>query len=631
MCCPTLKHLNLSSCKSITDAAFELSNFKNSASSTGSNNHMSQPGRSLTSVDISGCQTLSTVAVKNLVSLCGAKLTSVNLAWTGISCTALLYLAGLDMEKMARMMHLMNPTVLLSKEAKQESTSFSHDKWDYVSQDFSTQGFLDPSITGDFSENTYVCSQSPLNDMEVLSLKDVLPVTCDASLLQSEEMLHLQESNESPDVKCLEELTSDADFIPTFGLLSEKALHVRNMASEQENLHDEQLLETEDKETFAFSGGGILKKDAHSQRRLCWNVSHSTGDEHLRDSRSKDDFNVSTGDEPLKDSRSKDDSCNTDLLPSVQEGSRTSVLQTLTIQNKHDIENPLTLTTAQKVNDEFGGVEIFDDEGFDIESHAVSKAGDRFVSSCEIAMSSVENECDDSSTVANGNEPDYLIMPYEKVEEPTYEQLSVSSAAPKCAESVDPIMTSAGAKFEECICPIVPSMELHEQITVKEVELEKPRIFCKNDEGENPSIKETEHDSFPTRTCVIPENNESPNCSIIKKEKEFAHPVSKTCWEDKEVSYDSGEEDRQSKLLHCTSPRVTDLLEAQAFQPQITSLDITNMCYHSKPLGQACLKIFSQANKCLKNFALSWSELDDRMLTHVLKNETELQCLSLVC
>ena len=84
-------------------------------------------------------------------------------------------------------------------------------------------------------------------------------------------------------------------------------------------------------------------------------------------------------------------------------------------------------------------------------------------------------------------------------------------------------------------------------------------------------------------------------------------------------------------MSHSKVIQVTDLLQAQLFQPKITSLDITNMWYQSKPLGQACLKIFSDANKCLKNFAVSWSELDDRMLTYLLKNQPELECLSLVC
>lgn len=68
----------------------------------------------------------------------------------------------------------------------------------------------------------------------------------------------------------------------------------------------------------------------------------------------------------------------------------------------------------------------------------------------------------------------------------------------------------------------------------------------------------------------------------------------------------------------------------QSFQPQITTLDITGMHYPSKQLGNACLKIFSHGNECLKNFAISWLELEDGMLTSILKHQHDLESLSLV-
>lgn len=626
MCCPSLKHLNLSSCNNITDAAFALSNFKKSASNKGSANHASQPGHSLTSVDISGCQSLSTVAVKYLVGLCGANLTSVNLAWTGMNCTALLYLAGLDMEKLARMMHPTDPVsadaVLSSKETRQ---------WHDANQDFSRQGFLGPGMMGEFSlmseENTYVCIDSELNEMEVLTLKDVLPVTCEALLLQSERMLQLQELNESPDVECREELTFDTDFIPTCSLLPEKAQC--GTASGQENSHDEQL-ETEDEEAYAHSCGGTVKKDTQSKRTLCWNVS--------------------TEDERFKDSRTNDDSFNTVLLPSVEEENVTSGLESVSITKEDNIgRNPLTLTTNKKPNGELGGKEIHED-GFDTESHPVTKVDDL------LGMNSMKNECDNLSmpcTRVNGNGPDYPTLPYEKVEieESACNHHSVPFAVAKCAASDNAIMTAAGVKCERFVCSIIPSVELHAMD--EEVEC-KESIHCKADEGEKPCVKEKDHDSFSTMAGIMPERIESSTSFIIpcnvEKEKEFDHSVT-TCWEDKNVLSDCQEKDSHlshlatcsnveapidRNLLDCTSLhgkviQVADLLEAQIFQPQITSLDISNMWYHSKPLGQACLKVFSQANKCLKNFAVSWSGLDDRMLTYILKNEPELQCLSLVC
>ena len=103
MCCPQLKHINLSSCKNITDKVFAINNGHLDASDVDITHcppGLSEPaylaGKNLTSVDVSGCQSLTSNAIRNLVDLCGPSLVSVNVAWTGVGCVALLHLAGLD-------------------------------------------------------------------------------------------------------------------------------------------------------------------------------------------------------------------------------------------------------------------------------------------------------------------------------------------------------------------------------------------------------------------------------------------------------------------------------------------------------------------------------------------------------
>ncbi|XP_031574935.1 uncharacterized protein LOC116308603 isoform X2 [Actinia tenebrosa] len=100
MCCPGLEHLNISSCNNITDKAFAMSSSsppnKSSKSPPKLSQRALQGGKNLTSVDLSGCQSITSAAIKNLVALCGPTLTSVNISWTGLGCIALLYLAGLS-------------------------------------------------------------------------------------------------------------------------------------------------------------------------------------------------------------------------------------------------------------------------------------------------------------------------------------------------------------------------------------------------------------------------------------------------------------------------------------------------------------------------------------------------------
>lgn len=650
MCCPFLKHLNLSSCKSITDAAFALSDSKNNTSSTASTSHTLQPGHSLTSVDVSGCQSLSTVAVKYIVGLCGANLTSINLAWTGINCTALLYLAGLNMEKVAKMICSADPvqtdSVSSSSEAKKKLACDNLDESCralYGNQHLLTQGFLGSNPIEESAEDTYDFSDSQLNEMEVSTLMNVLPMTSEPSLLQSTEgILHVQESNKPSEVPCHEELSSDVDLIHTCSSFLPETVTSSTLHEKENTLSDEQLLKTEDKKTCVHSNEDIMKKANDMKRTFqCWNVASEV--------------------QPLKDSKMKNGSFNSVLLPSVQEQSLLNGLETVPMKKEHHIErNPTTLTTTKKSIGELETEEILEDV-FDTESHPVE---DHLNRGHAIGMSSLRIGFDipsmttevltlPSIPLLNGIEPDTPTIPCEKDKEK-------ESVVIKSEESYCPIVTPAGVKPENSVCPIVRSVELHE--IDEEAECKEPPIHCKVEVEKSvlsmvPCKKETDYisDSVSTIPYIMSENAESFTSSITahkdEKGREFYHAIA-TCWEEEavftECETEQGEQSRCAVILpdvgattekclqdctlsHSKIIQVTDLLQAQLFQPKITSLDITNMWYQSKPLGQACLKIFSDANKCLKNFAVSWSELDDRLLTYLLKNEPELECLSLVC
>ena len=52
---------------------------------------------SLSRIDLSGCQGISSKSVRNLFSLCGSTLESVDISWTKIDCTALVYLSGFSL------------------------------------------------------------------------------------------------------------------------------------------------------------------------------------------------------------------------------------------------------------------------------------------------------------------------------------------------------------------------------------------------------------------------------------------------------------------------------------------------------------------------------------------------------
>ena len=82
--CSHVRNLNLSCNQMLTDKLFDFS----------------EKGRGklnlcrLSRVDLSGCQGISSTAVRYMLSLFGSFLQSINISWTKIDCTALVYLSG---------------------------------------------------------------------------------------------------------------------------------------------------------------------------------------------------------------------------------------------------------------------------------------------------------------------------------------------------------------------------------------------------------------------------------------------------------------------------------------------------------------------------------------------------------
>ncbi|KAI8761852.1 F-box/LRR-repeat protein 2 [Biomphalaria glabrata] len=56
----------------------------------------------LQTLDISGCQNVSSTCIRHLCTLCGPTLHTLNIAWTKIECTAFLYLSGLGLPAAVR-------------------------------------------------------------------------------------------------------------------------------------------------------------------------------------------------------------------------------------------------------------------------------------------------------------------------------------------------------------------------------------------------------------------------------------------------------------------------------------------------------------------------------------------------
>ena len=82
--CLQLSNLNISCNQLLTDQLFDFSD-KDTR-----NFDICQLSR----IDVSGCQGISSTSVRHMLSLFGSTLKSVNISWTKIDCTALVYLSG---------------------------------------------------------------------------------------------------------------------------------------------------------------------------------------------------------------------------------------------------------------------------------------------------------------------------------------------------------------------------------------------------------------------------------------------------------------------------------------------------------------------------------------------------------
>ncbi|CAG2186128.1 unnamed protein product [Mytilus edulis] len=98
---PTLQHLNVSSCDSLTETVFLLNEeLQKEREFTPSHDTSHHYECSLISVDVSGCRGITATAVRHLTSLTGPTLKNVNLSWTSINLIAILSLAGYSLPAM---------------------------------------------------------------------------------------------------------------------------------------------------------------------------------------------------------------------------------------------------------------------------------------------------------------------------------------------------------------------------------------------------------------------------------------------------------------------------------------------------------------------------------------------------
>ena len=688
ICCPQLKHLNLSSCRHITDAAFALSSpaMKSESNSTLTTNVI-LPGSKLTSVDISGCQSLSTTAVKHLASMCGANLRSINLGWTGVSCTALLYLAGLNMEEVGRILHvaehaLVNSTVLGSYISSdncigqlltsttdggssvmhKQSTNFSEENELAMHQERTS--ILSEDLQGATQNNSIIsetcllkpdgltvdchgCDETLLNEMELSTLKDAIPSSPRCSICMASEK-HLENFSVTE---------SDGESDDSFKTASEEFDLITCFPPPpgEFNCRCNETLEAEGRccTECENSVDGALSAEARDCKSF-WNIPAGNS---LTSNLSE--FNES----PCKEAHVS----NNDTVLCCYQGCQGSIKD---VEARHPAD-----LSCKHFHEGGGDKEIFED-CFDVESYILNfskeKAGKKYdtcfhqsgdeksilgSSYCNTSFSDAKLSC---IAAVNENKPGVTSCEKSKQEELKCVESGNSTERADYADLGCQTELEKITDVKSGFC-IMPCTEVDHK-DMKELHVVDDSVG-RNSRGKLHLLQGVESDC-PLTLDVNKTGNGSryflhelcQNLSsssklwVDEKNSGLEHAI-KPCWEDpgfltpvvpcENVTenklhtpcFEMEQRNRRSSNFlpsHRKVLQVDDLLQAQIYQPQITILDISGICYQNKALGVVCLKVFSKACNRLKNFAVSWTGLDDEMLTYVLKNEKELETLCLV-
>lgn len=518
MCCPALKHLNLSGCQSLTDCAFAFPSSTSSSSKCYSDTF--QPGCHLTSVDISGCHSITTKAIKYLVTICGPTLKHINLACTGVDSIALLHLAGLNMDHLARLVS---------------------DR-DYVSFDLlefpedAKHLFNNHSSLPCYSMHKANQTARDQDEEQSLAAEDTVNI-CDSSRSEITQEVF-------PD--------SNIDLIPqTCVSLSNDVVNDNSLFTDLCD-HDDEMEQTVElrmlKDSLCVISKSIQKED------LC-NCAGFSDDE------SDDSFKTADETPPCSFLLEEEESLQV-LGQTHSEMEKTPESQESCCEGKHDISVQLinsgeanklsccNLTTENKTKQKSDEETYPSDNAVPLEGHGGEDPG------CS-GLESVDHK--------RTNVADFATQ---EIFEEYYDTLSHLEGA--CAE-------------EKNLNEVIPAQE----------SVSRPFSNEKQDMTSMTSMESTE-------TGML--TNTMPHKGVTDEEL--------NCLSSKE----------QADLV----------IEIQTYQPQITSLDITNISYQSKQLGMACLKIFARACNRLKHFSISGNVFDDEDLGYILKNEPELESLTLV-
>lgn len=668
MCCPKLEHLNISSCKNLTDNVFD---FTSSTDKSKLSQRVLQAGRNLSSVDISGCQSLTSVAIRNLVLLCGSTLTSINIAWTGVGCIALLYLSGLSQQAVIEFVRQTDPScsglVELSSDDSQENTdSTSNNKPTSSGEDINCTNTDDtgPSVScdGESSEQNQdilvdtsnyhpnTSNQDNIHDSQHSSVASKLGDTHDYNQDKTKDTLQKDGSCDDQDGSPSNKANVDAD--KTYSMISQD-WSTSTLHHDKPSLDDKltwQHIDQSCSNDYIWSDDVVVLdsvSSAFGEGISC--LTNAIINLDLSDDNDDgDDTNHNDNDDVIMDDTDDIASSQTQGLSNILHSNQDSSKQTELTQssvihskdegNKHLANEELALDELDKHLAGIFSIDEVTSVGMSPPLHGFSDA----LMSLSTAMEDLINEYDsDDKEDGDGNNSTAIedkINDYDNedgndnIDEHQQKEASqYGSADDRIDEKLksDSLCSCHGdGSHSDINGPLVnqhDELEHNDRSSHDNMDV-KVSLDCVSMEQVKLVVLPREESS----TLDIVDTVQCLDTKQVMSDVQSQNEPIKTDIDQSRPLCERDTEEYQNPSTKISSPKSTKNVLTLTHKPQLQAINISNIYFHSKLLGVACLRMFMRMNKSLNSFAMSWSELDDETLIGLIKYQPQLCSLTLV-
>ena len=631
----------------------------------GSSQYVRNAGSNLSSVDLSGCRSVSDLAIKHLVNLCGPSLVSVNLAWTGVGCVVLLLLAGLSLKAVQQEVYQADTDWIAPAEffvGRRSDVDDEFGKAALAEWNNSKMPSRIEAIEKEFSESLQLEVSS-----ELCVFEDRVFQWGQDGVTSKNPQMKAEDDKETRFV--MAEIDKELRDWTSHGDVEDGGIEGQDQCSEEAEIDEairawdkgQAVQETcgQAAEPVAQAGedldlltpsteceGDVTQVDCCistggesgfmselpegteptqlSDKAIKIPCCDVIGAETSCEATSQSDFRVLSREDSKADAlNSPRTSCNelhpAQSRPAPSPPNSTFLPESLRVKvawpeaDPERLENTTHVCELNKTGTEF------QDRMAGVDHSGEGAFANRNTHASQMRLAITTEALTGQEFVTLEETPDSG----QKVD--LHPKEVVASERLSGADIDNPVTVTCGGIATEHTAMATPSSRCNcgeqDSDTCEHAPSKEGTTRLVEESDITPRILQKDHQTFRVDT----------HSSVVFQELRNYRNA-----EQKEISPDPHRELQNSQtsttvINESSEHQITDDTEQdRVFCSKIQSLDLSSISFHSQSLGSHCLNVFSQANRCLKKLALSWSGLDDSTLVSVLQNQPELESLSVV-